>query len=195
MTLSLNNLRPNPGSTRGKIRLGRGIGSGKGKTCGRGGKGQTARRGVSINGFEGGQTPIHRRLPKRGFNNHTRKDYDVVNVSDIQKAIEEKKISASAQINLEVLMAAGLVKGRQDGVKLLGAGKISSKVEVAVEKVTPSALKAVEAAGGKVVIVNPPMAIRAKGEKKAVSKAAPKTTGKGAKKTAAKKPAKAKAKK
>ncbi len=153
MTFKLNNMAPNPGSTRGKIRLGRGIGSGKGKTCGRGGKGQTARSGVSINGFEGGQTPIHRRLPKRGFNNFTRKGFDIVNISDLQKAIDDKKIKANAPINLEVLKAAGLVKGRLDGVKLLGFGKISAKVEISVEKASPSALKAVEAAGGKVVII------------------------------------------
>jgi large subunit ribosomal protein L15 len=152
MTFALNNLKANKGSSRGKIRLGRGIGSGKGKTCGRGGKGQTARRGVSINGFEGGQTPIHRRLPKRGFYNFTRKDYDVVNVADIQKAIDDKKITGSA-INLEILKKAGLVKGRQDGVKLLGEGKLTAKIEVSVEKASPAAVKAVESAGGKVVII------------------------------------------
>jgi large subunit ribosomal protein L15 len=163
MTLKLNELAPNPGSTRGKIRLGRGIGSGKGKTCGRGGKGQTARRGVSIDGFEGGQTPIHRRLPKRGFNNYTRKDYEVVNIYDIQKAIDEKKISGSA-VNLEILKTAGLVKGRLDGIKLLGTGKLSAKVEIEVEKASPSAVKAVEAAGGKVVVK---AAQKAKAEPKA----------------------------
>ena len=193
MTFALNNLKPNKGSSRGKIRLGRGIGSGKGKTCGRGGKGQTARRGVSINGFEGGQTPIHRRLPKRGFYNFTRKDYDVVNVSDIQDAINEKKITGSA-INLEVLKKAGLVKGRQDGVKLLGNGKITSKVEVSVEKATPSAIKAVEAAGGKVVIIKATSnAARPAEDGKKGSKAKDKAKNKA--KSDAKKPAKAKAKK
>jgi len=151
MEIALNTLKPNKGSTRGKIRLGRGIGSGKGKTCGRGGKGQTARSGVSINGFEGGQTPIHRRLPKRGFKNYTRKNYEVVNVFDIQKAIEDKKISGS-EVNLETLKKAGLVKGRLHGIKLLGSGKISAKVEISVDKASPSAVKAIEAAGGKVIV-------------------------------------------
>ncbi len=150
MTFTLNQLRPNKGASRGKIRVGRGIGSGKGKTGGRGGKGQTARSGSAINGFEGGQTPIHRRLPKRGFNNYSRKEYEVVNVSDIQKAVDEKKLTGA--ITLESLKSAGLVKGRLDGVKLLGDGKISAKVEITVSKATASAIKAVEAAGGKVTL-------------------------------------------
>ncbi len=174
MAFALNNLKGNPGSTRGKIRVGRGIGSGKGKTCGRGGKGQTARSGSTINGFEGGQTPIHRRLPKRGFNNYSRKEFEVVNLSDIQTAIDAKKLSAS--VTAETLKKAGLIKGRLDGIKLLGDGKLSAKVEVSVQKASPSAVKAVEAAGGKVTIIaiaskaaapNPDKVKEAKAEKKA----------------------------
>ncbi len=175
MAFSLNNLKPNPGSTRGKIRVGRGIGSGKGKTSGRGGKGQTARSGVAVNGFEGGQTPIHRRLPKRGFNNFTRVEYDVVNVSDIQKAIDEKKLSSP--VTIEALVGAGLVKARLDGVKLLGFGKITAKIEITVQKASASALKAIEAAGGKVnIIKNFPRAAAPNPDKvkEAKVKAAPK---------------------
>jgi large subunit ribosomal protein L15 len=171
MSFGLNNLRPNPGSTRGKIRVGRGIGSGKGKTCGRGGKGQTARSGVAINGFEGGQTPIHRRLPKRGFNNFSRKEYDTVNLSDIQTAIDEKKLTSP--VTVESLKAAGLVKDRLDGVKLLGDGKLTAKVEISVNKASASAVKAVEKAGGKVSLVVAAVAApKAEGEAKA--KKAPK---------------------
>jgi large subunit ribosomal protein L15 len=152
MTVKLNNLKPQPGSSRGKIRIGRGIGSGKGKTGGRGGKGQTARSGSAVNGFEGGQTPIHRRLPKRGFNNFSRVEFEVVNISDIQKAIDEKKLKAGT-ITVENLVEAGLVKGRLDGVKLLGDGKLTAKVEISVQKASASALKSVEKAGGSVVIL------------------------------------------
>ncbi len=184
MAFGLNNLKPNPGSTRGKIRIGRGIGSGKGKTGGRGGKGQTARSGSAVNGFEGGQTPIHRRLPKRGFNNFTRKEYEVVNISDLQKAVDEKKLSSP--VTLASLKEAGLVKGRKDGVKLLGNGKISVKLDITVAKASASAVKAVEAAGGKVTLeVAAP-----KAEKKAAAEGE-KAPAKKAKKPAAKKAKKA----
>ena len=170
MTFKLNNLKSNPGSTRGKIRLGRGIGSGKGKTGGRGGKGQTARSGVAINGFEGGQTPIHRRLPKRGFKNFTRKYFEVVNVSDLQKAVESKKLDLASQINAESLFCAGLIRNNQDGVKLLGDGKISIKIDILVNKVSDSAIKAVEKAGGKVSLV-PTKSAEAKSAAKSKKKA------------------------
>jgi large subunit ribosomal protein L15 len=152
MTVKLNALKPKPGSSRGKIRIGRGIGSGKGKTGGRGGKGQTARSGSAVNGFEGGQTPIHRRLPKRGFSNFSRVEFEVVNVSDIQKAIDDKKLKAGS-ITVQNLLEAGLIKGRLDGVKLLGDGKITAKIEISVQKASASALKSVEKAGGSVVIL------------------------------------------
>src|ERR1043165_1816263 len=108
--MQLNELKGNPGARKRKMRVGRGIGCTKGKTCGRGGKGQTARTGVRINGFEGGQTPIHRRLPKRGFNNHTRVEHPVINTGALQKAVDEKKLSSGATINLEVLQKSGLVR-------------------------------------------------------------------------------------
>src|SRR4051812_12058270 len=108
--MNLNELKPSPGSRHRKMRVGRGIGSGKGKTAGRGGKGQTARTGVRINGFEGGQTPIHRRLPKRGFNNHNRHEYEVVNLGSIQKAVDAGKLDAKKDINIEALKSAGLVR-------------------------------------------------------------------------------------
>lgn len=180
MAFSLNKLKPNAGSTRGKIRVGRGIGSGKGKTCGRGGKGQTARSGSAINGFEGGQTPIHRRLPKRGFKNYTRVEYQVVNISDVQKAVDAKKLSGA--VTIESLKEAGLINTRQD-VKLLGAGKLSAKIEISVQKAAASAVKAVEAAGGKVNIIpaiaraatpNPEKKAADKKEKKAAKKPAKK---------------------
>src|SRR5258706_16387163 len=108
--MQLNQLKGNPGSRHRKMRVGRGIGSGKGKTSGRGGKGQTARTGVRINGFEGGQTPIHRRLPKRGFNNHSRKEYEVINLGSVQKAVDNGKLDAKQTVNLELLKKAGLVR-------------------------------------------------------------------------------------
>jgi large subunit ribosomal protein L15 len=148
----LNSLKPNKGAKRAKIRIGRGIGSGKGKTGGRGGKGQTARSGSAINGFEGGQMPIHRRIPKRGFNNFTRKEFEVVNLSDLQQAIDSKKIKAG-EISVQTLIDAGLVKGRLDGIKLLGNGEIKSKVEISVNKASSSAVKAIESAGGKVNLI------------------------------------------
>src|SRR5258706_2539776 len=109
--MKLNELKSNPGSHKRKMRVGRGIGSGKGKACGRGGKGQTARTGVRINGFEGGQTPIHRRLPKRGFHNHARVEHPVVNTGALQKAVDEKKLAGGAAINLEALKKSGLLRG------------------------------------------------------------------------------------
>ena len=108
--MQLNELKSNPGSRHRKMRVGRGIGSGKGKTCGRGGKGQTARTGVAINGFEGGQAPIHRRLPKRGFNNHSRHAYEVINLGAVQKAVDAGKLDGKKDIDLTALKAAGLVR-------------------------------------------------------------------------------------
>src|SRR3954468_5880326 len=117
--MQLNELKSNPGSRHRKMRVGRGIGSSKGKTCGRGGKGQTARTGVRINGFEGGQTPIHRRLPKRGFSNPMRKEYAVINLGDLQKAADAKKLDIKKDINLEALKASGLVRKNATEIKLL----------------------------------------------------------------------------
>lgn len=149
----LNDLRDNEGARKNKMRVGRGIGSGKGKTAGRGVKGQKARTGVAINGFEGGQMPLHRRLPKRGFTNLFANEYSVVNLGLLQKAIDGGKIDVSKEIDAAVLVAAGLVgKLAKDGVRLLGRGELTSKITIAVAGASASAKAAVEKAGGSVVL-------------------------------------------
>jgi large subunit ribosomal protein L15 len=150
--MQLNELQDNQGARHRKMRVGRGIGSGKGKTCGRGGKGQTARTGVRINGFEGGQTPIHRRLPKRGFNNYTRHEYETVNLGALQKAVEAGSLDIKKTVNLEVLQDAGLVRKAATEVKLLAKGAITSKLTLEVQFASASAVAAVEKAGGKVIL-------------------------------------------
>jgi len=150
--MQLNELRDNPGARKRKMRVGRGIGCTKGKTCGRGGKGQTARTGVRINGFEGGQTPIHRRLPKRGFNNHMRVEYPVVNTGALQKAIDEKRLDAKDTITLDVLKKSGLLRNNAQAVKLLAKGELKVKLTIEVTRASESAKTAVEKAGGKVVL-------------------------------------------
>ncbi len=150
--MQLNELQDNQGARHRKMRVGRGIGSGKGKTSGRGGKGQTARTGVRINGFEGGQTPIHRRLPKRGFNNYTRHEYETVNLGSIQKAVDSGKLNASKAINIEVLKEAGLLRKAATEVKLLAKGAVTSKLNLEVQFASASAKEAVEKAGGKVTV-------------------------------------------
>ncbi|MDF2097264.1 50S ribosomal protein L15 [Aquibaculum arenosum] len=153
--MKLNELSDNPGARRARKRLGRGIGSGLGKTSGKGHKGQKARRGVAIKGFEGGQMPLHRRLPKRGFNNIFRRDYVEVSLRRLQAAIESGKLNASKPIDAETMRAAGLFKQTRDGVRLLGGGELSSKVEITVAGATKGAVEAVEKAGGKVTVVAP----------------------------------------
>ena len=153
--MKLNQISDNPGATTERMRVGRGIGSGKGKTAGRGHKGQKSRSGVAIKGFEGGQMPIFRRLPKRGFTNHFRKVFEPVNIGGIQKAIDDKKIDAKKPITAEVLQAAGLVGKITDGVRLLAKGTISAKVEIEVNGASKAAVAAVEAAGGKVNVAAP----------------------------------------
>lgn len=150
--MELNNLQDNPGARKARMRVGRGIGSGKGKTCGRGVKGQKSRTGVSIKGFEGGQMPIFRRLPKRGFNNLHRKEYEVVNLSDLQRIVDEKKVDVSKPLTAEVLKTAGLVHGNKHGIKLLAKGELKSKVTVEVSKASATAQEAVKKAGGSVVL-------------------------------------------
>lgn len=150
--MQLNEIKDNPGARKRKMRVGRGIGSGKGKTSGRGGKGQTARTGVRINGFEGGQTPIHRRLPKRGFNNYTRHEYETVNLSSIQKAADAGTLDVKKTVNLEALRAAGLVRKAAVEVKLLAKGALSAKVTLEVQFASAAAVAAVEKAGGKVIL-------------------------------------------
>ena len=150
--MKLNDIRDNAGARKGRMRVGRGIGSGKGKTAGRGQKGAKARSGVSINGFEGGQMPLHMRIPKRGFNNIFAKDYAEVNLGLVQKAIDAGKLDATAVIDHAALKAAGLARGGKDGVRLLGKGVITAKLSFAVTGVSKGALEAVEKAGGTVTL-------------------------------------------
>src|SRR5436305_2465209 len=130
--MKLNQIADRHGSRKDRMRVGRGIGSGKGKTGGRGGKGQTARTGVAIKGFEGGQMPLHRRLPKRGFKKPFRKDYNEINIGAIQQAIDAGKLEAGATVNLEALVKAGILRRARDGVRLLGDGELRAKVAFAV---------------------------------------------------------------
>ncbi|MGN6819427.1 MAG: 50S ribosomal protein L15, partial [Sphingomonas sp.] len=146
-------LRDNEGARHRKIRVGRGIGSGKGKTAGRGQKGQKSREGVSIAGFEGGQMPLHMRLPKRGFNNIFAKDYAEVNLGAIQKAVDAKKLDGKGTIDHAALKAAGLARGGKDGVRLLGKGALTAKLNFTVAGASKSAIEAVEKAGGKVEVI------------------------------------------
>ena len=148
--MRLNELRDNPGATRARKRVGRGIGSGKGKTAGRGHKGQKSRSGVAIKGFEGGQMPIYRRLPKRGFNNIFRLDYNEINIGRLQLAVDEGKLDASKPVNMDALIAAGVVSKAKDGIRLLAKGKIKAKLALEVSGASEAAVKAVEAAGGSV---------------------------------------------
>lgn len=151
--MKLNQLSDNPGARKSPIRIGRGIGSGKGKTGGRGGKGQTARSGVAINGYEGGQMPLHRRLPKRGFTNIFRPVYAEVTLARLQKAVEEGKLDTAATIDAAALQKAGLFKNSADGVRLLGGGELKAKVQLVLAGATKSAVAAVEQAGGSVEIL------------------------------------------
>ena len=153
--MKLSEIADNAGSRKKRMRVGRGIGSGKGKTSGRGGKGQTARSGVRIKGFEGGQMPLHRRLPKRGFNNVFRVEYAEVNLDRVQQAIDAKQLDATAVINAEALVKAGVLKRAKGGVRLLGRGEIKAKVNVEVHGASKSAIAAVEKAGGSVKLLAP----------------------------------------
>ena len=156
--MRLNELRDNPGATRPRKRVGRGIGSGKGKTAGRGVKGQKSRSGVAIKGFEGGQMPIHRRLPKRGFNNIFAKDFNEINLDRLQKAIDDKKLKADETITVETLVAAGVLRRAKDGVRILGGGELKAKITVEAAGASKSAVAAIEKAGGKVEIKAPKVA-------------------------------------
>mgnify|MGYP001126799190 CR=1 FL=1 len=153
--MKLNDIKDNAGARKGRMRVGRGIGSGKGKTAGRGQKGAKARSGVSINGFEGGQMPLHMRLPKRGFNNIFRLDLTEVNLDRLQEAIDAKKLDAKATVNAEALVKSGLLRRSKDGVRLLGRGELKAKINVEVHGATKSAIEAVEKAGGTVKILAP----------------------------------------
>jgi large subunit ribosomal protein L15 len=153
--MKLNDIRDNDGARKGRIRVGRGIGSGKGKTGGRGQKGQKSRSGVAVKGFEGGQMPLHMRLPKRGFNNIFAKDYAEVNIGIVQKAIEAKKLDAKGTIDHAALKAAGLARGGKDGVRLLGKGELTAKVSFKVAGASKGAREAVEKAGGSIELIVP----------------------------------------
>lgn len=150
--MKLNELKDNKGATRGIMRIGRGIGSGKGKTGGRGGKGQTARSGVAINAFEGGQMPLHRRLPKRGFHNGNRVEYSIINLSDLQRAVDDKRIKAGDTLTEAQLIEKGLTKANENGVKLLAKGELKVKLNIEVSKASKAAAEALEKAGGKLTI-------------------------------------------
>ena len=153
--MKLTDLADNPGSRKPRMRVGRGIGSGKGKQAGRGGKGQTARSGVRIKGFEGGQMPLHRRLPKRGFNNIFAIDLAEINLDRVQGAIDSGKLDAKGVVNAEALVKSGALRRARDGVRLLGRGEIKAKVTFEVHGASKSAIAAVEKAGGSVKILAP----------------------------------------
>jgi large subunit ribosomal protein L15 len=169
--MKLDQLRDNPGARKSPIRVGRGIGSGKGKTGGRGGKGQTARTGVAINGFEGGQMPLHRRLPKRGFKNIFALDFVEVNTGRLQQAIEAGRLDASKPVDAAALRAAGLIGRSRDGVRLLGKGELTAKLSFKVAGVSKGAREAIEKAGGSVEVIEIVSAAdKAKAKKNSVKK-------------------------
>jgi large subunit ribosomal protein L15 len=151
--MKLNDLKDNKGARQGRMRVGRGIGSGKGKTAGRGQKGAKARSGVSIAGFEGGQMPLHMRIPKRGFNNIFAKDFAEVNLGAVQKAIDAGKLDIKGTLDHDVLKGAGLARGGKDGVRLLGKGEIKAKLAFKVAGVSKGAREAVEKAGGSIELI------------------------------------------
>ena len=151
--MKLNELHDKPGARKGRMRVGRGIGSGKGKTAGRGYKGAKARSGVSIAGFEGGQMPLHMRIPKRGFNNMFARDYAEVNIGAIQKAIDAGKLDIKGTLDHDALRGAGLARGGKDGVRLLGKGQLKAKLAFKVAGVSKGAREAVEKAGGSIELI------------------------------------------
>ena len=173
--MKLNEIRDNPGARKDLMRVGRGIGSGKGKTCGRGQKGAKARSGVSVNGFEGGQMPLHMRIPKRGFNNIFAKDHAEANLGLIQKFIDAGKLDISKPVDHEALKAAGLARGGKDGVRLLAKGEFTAKVNFVVAGVSAGARAAVEKAGGTVTL---PEAKPSEHEKKTARREANKAAAK-----------------
>jgi large subunit ribosomal protein L15 len=151
--MKLNEIRDNPGAHYRAKRVGRGIGSGKGKTAARGGKGQTARTGVALNGFEGGQTPLHRRLPKRGFNNSTfRKNFKVVNLGRLQTALDDGKLKSEQTLDGPALVECGLLRRLGDGIRLLAKGELRTAITIEVAGASKAAIAAVENAGGKVIV-------------------------------------------
>ena len=173
--MRLNEIRDNHGSRKPRTRVGRGEGSGKGKTAGRGVKGQKSRSGVSVLGFEGGQMPIYRRTPKRGFNNIFAKKFEIVNLGRLQKAIDNKKFDAKSVVSVETLSAAGLIRGNKNGVRILAKGDIKESLVFEVAGVTRAALAAIEKVGGKILLPSPTKAeklSKTKAEKTAAKKSA-----------------------
>ena len=150
--MKLNQLADNPGARKDRMRVGRGIGSGKGKTGGRGVKGQKSRSGVAIKGYEGGQMPIHMRLPKRGFNKPNRLDFAEVNIGRIQKAIDAGKLDAKATVTEDTLVEAGVIRRKLDGVRVLAKGTLTAGVTLEVTGASKAAIEAVEKAGGKITL-------------------------------------------
>jgi large subunit ribosomal protein L15 len=162
--MKLSDIADNAGSRKKRMRVGRGIGSGKGKTAGRGGKGQTARSGVRIKGFEGGQMPLHRRLPKRGFNNIFRLDFAEINLDRLQDAVTAKLVDASAVVTAESLVKTGVIRRVKDGLRLLGRGEITAKLNIEVHGASKTAIAAIEKAGGTVKILAAPKKAKDEGE-------------------------------
>ena len=150
--MNLNELSDNPGARKARTRVGRGIGTGKGKTSGRGMNGQKSRSGVAIKGFEGGQMPLYRRLPKRGFTNMFRKHFEIVNLDSLQAAVDDGKLAAKKPVDRAALVAIGLVRDNKNGLRLLARGDIKAALTIHVEGASKSAVAAVEKAGGKVVM-------------------------------------------
>jgi large subunit ribosomal protein L15 len=188
--MRLNELSDRPGATKPKKRLGRGVGSGLGKTSGRGVKGQKARSGVAIKGFEGGQMPLHRRLPKRGFNNIFARKFNELNLGRIQEAVDSGRLDGKKPITVEALQQAGLIRRAKDGVRLLGNGELKAKLAFEVTGASQSAIKAVEAKGGTVTVKSitgreAPAADKIKADKTAAKRAAKAAASKGGKKKAA----------
>jgi large subunit ribosomal protein L15 len=159
--IKLNELSPREGSTKSRMRVGRGPGSGKGKTAGRGVKGQKARSGVAIAGFEGGQMPLHMRMPKRGFNNPRALDFAEVNFWRLEQAIAAGKLDPKTPIDAAALVAAGVIRRAKDGIKLLAKGELTSKIEITVYAASASAVEAVEKVGGKLTVTRPAAATEA----------------------------------
>ena len=182
--MRLNELSDNPGATKDRKRIGRGIGSGKGKTGGRGVKGQKSRSGVAIKGFEGGQMPIYMRLPKRGFNKPNRKRWAELSIANVNRAIEAGKLDSKTDYDAAALVEAGVLRRAKDGVRLIGNGKVSKAVKLVVSGATPAAVKAVEAAKGSVNVLDETVTYRAKGEKADKSGKVSKSDKKGAPKAA-----------
>jgi large subunit ribosomal protein L15 len=151
--MRLNEINDNEGARKRRVRIGRGIGSGVGKTGGRGGKGQTARSGVAIGGFEGGQMPLHRRLPKRGFNKFRPKDFNEINVGTLQKAVEDGKLKSGQSVDVATLIEAGILRRPKDGLRVLGTGELKSKLTVTANGASASAKAAIEKAGGSLKII------------------------------------------